>query len=89
MKNKPLSYSAIDAVGQFGAKLAFPDEYKDLPDLNRRSPEICIFRKPEANSEKLEFQKRVRSKTQGGNIFVWPKELYKRQHIAIMFSHHP
>ena len=65
MKNEPSSYSATDAVGQFGAKPVFPDEYRDLTDLGRRSPEICIFRKPEANSEKLEFQKRVRSGTQG------------------------
>ena len=57
MKNKPSSYSAIDAAGPFGAKLAFPDECKDLTDLDRRSPEIYIFRKPEANLEKLEFQK--------------------------------
>ena len=89
MKNKPSSYSAIDAAGPFGAKLAFPDECKDLTDLDRRSPEIYIFRKPEANLEKLEFQKRVRSKTQGRNVFVWPKEFYKRQQIAIMISLHP
>lgn len=53
-----------------------------------RSPEISIFGKPPANSEKPEFHKRGQAWTQDGRAFVWSKKLRKWQQIAIMFSHH-
>ena len=57
------------------------------PLYHQGTPESCIFRKPAANSEKLEFHGRVRLGTQDGSVFWGCTELYKRQHIAIMFSH--